>query len=314
MILLQTIFYCLSGLLAYWLLRRAIPKGTLLAEFLEIPRWLIRCLRLPIGKYREHRIRYGKHFRQYLLFFQPENGVPVKPHLVVYFHGGGWQFSRPEMWRPAAQALVNEGYCVVMPSHRRLPFFDILSQKEDAALAVRKTLEIMQLHGISDRKIILGGMSSGGNLAALVTFDRSLKSNFGLTDERFAGYFFFGAPLDLYLMRPSPPLFLLGGRRKGELFPSACPACYLQPGFQTPVLQVNGTHDGLVEYKSALSFRQQMEACEPADFQFHTIEGGVHTDAASWIFPHHPSRKVFFDWLQKLERRENGTGKSFANP
>ena len=82
----------------YGVLYLTIPPGYFLYEGLRLPFWLLKVGRLAKPQPAPTKIRYGKHFRQYLLHFAPPENAPTKQHLVIYTHGSGWQFGRPEMF------------------------------------------------------------------------------------------------------------------------------------------------------------------------------------------------------------------------
>ena len=285
--------------LLYWL----VPKGIFLYEGLRLAPWVFRMETYPSSGYRKKKHAYGSHFRQYVLHFQPEKTDKTRRHVIVYFHGGGWQFGRPEMFRANAQALTALGYHVFMPSHRRIPFFNIEDLREDALNALLKVLEIRQAVGLSEKKIILGGISSGGNLAALMAFDPTILQKKGIGRDIFSALFFLGAPLNLEGMWQSPPLWLLAGKRSGGLFRKASPIDHLQDGEALPTLILHGEKDGLVEYASVQAFYEKMKQSGAKDARLETLLGGVHLDAASWCFENHPSRTILFDWLAEIEGR-----------
>jgi acetyl esterase/lipase len=285
----------------YTLLWLLWPCGNFIYEGIQLPWWIYRLKRLPTGGMVETKVRYGKHFRQYLLYFKPHEGAPEKRHVVLYFHGGGWQFGSPEMFRPNAKVLTDMGYHVFMPSHRRLPFYRCLALREDAGNAVAKVLQLMKERNLAEKKIILAGNSSGGHLASLLAFDPSLLAAKGLSTERFHAILFLGAPLNLEQMWPSPPLLMVAGRRKGKLFPAANPYGYVPKNETRPILIVHGTKDGLVEYSSVVSFVNKMQENGATNLRFETLVGGVHTDSASWCFQGHVTNRLMMEWLEKLE-------------
>jgi acetyl esterase/lipase len=286
--------------LIYGLLLLLVPKGNFLYELLRLPAWVYRMKTYPVGNYRETKHFYGKHFRQYLLFFLPKTGEPARRHIVVYLHGGGWQFGRPEMFRPNAQALVDHGYAVFMPSHRRIPFCNCRHLRSDVARAMVKVVEIMRAEGLAGLPIILGGMSSGGNLAGLLAFDGSLLKSVGLSRAIFSAVFLLGAPLNLRGMWSSPPLWLLGGKRSGGMFREANPMDHLEPGYPTPVLLLHSEQDGLVEFDSVRTFYREMKNHRAKSVRFESLPGAIHTDAASWCFQGHPSCEILFGWLEEI--------------
>ena len=291
----------LLSFVAYWLMYWLVPKGVFLYEGLRLPPWAFRMETYPAGDYRKEKYSYGKHFRQYILYFQPKKAGTTKNHVIIYFHGGGWQFGRPEMFRANAQTLTKLGYHVFMPSHRRIPFFDIEDLREDTLSALLKIIEIMRAEGLEDKKIILGGISSGGNLAALLAFDRSILKKAGLSQDIFSALFLLGSPLNLNGMWKSPPLRMLAGKRNGKVFKKASPIFHLQARESLPTLILHGEKDGLVEYASTVSFYEKMKQEGAKDVWFETLPEGNHLDSASWCFENHPSHKILLDWLEEMD-------------
>ncbi len=299
MFLLKILLFLLVGyLLMYWL----VPKGVFIYEALRLAPWAFRMETYPSGNYRKEKYSYGKHFRQYILHFQPKKPEKTRNHVILYIHGGGWQFGRPEMFRANAQVLTNLGFHVFMPSHRRIPFFDIEDLREDIHAAFLKILEIMKAEGLSDKRVLLGGISSGGNLAALLAFDRSILVGSGLRQDIFSGVFLLGAPLHLNGMWKSPPLRMLAGKRSGELFRKASPMYHIRPGESLPTLILHGDKDGLVEYDSNVAFYEKLREEGAKDVRLVTLPDGMHLDSASWCFKEHPSHKILLDWLEEMDR------------
>ncbi len=248
------------------------------------------------------KIKYGRHFRQYFYLYEPLDSNTSKNNVIVYFHGGGWQFAKPEAFAANAQSWVDEGYAVFMPSHRRIPFFDYYDMREDLNLILEKVQLVMKEKGLVEQGIILGGMSSGGNLAALVLYDRMALENINLNQDLFSGLFLFGAPLNLELMRPSPPIWFYAGKTGSPKFQKANPINYLKKNESVPVLGIHGTKDGLVEYKSASSFFDKLETINPEIIQFLQLENGTHLEAAGWSFMDNEVRPTLFEWLRNLEK------------
>ena len=132
----MTIFFIiLIIVLSYQLL----PKGNLLHEGLHLLPWWLKMWRIPSNRQKRTKISYGKHRRQYFLLFEPQNGIITQDKIILYIHGGGWQFGSPDAFAVHGQFLTNQGYAVIMPSHRRLPFFDYHDLREDLDLILKKS-------------------------------------------------------------------------------------------------------------------------------------------------------------------------------
>lgn len=282
-------------LLLYWL----VPKATILYELLRLPFYLYRSVSSRQNNVRVYKYRFGPHRRQYLLLYLPKDKAPSQSQVILYHHGGGWQTGSPELFQINAEFFVKRGYAVVMPSYRRIPFFNYRHIRADLNLGLQKALEALATHGLGDRKIILAGMSAGGNLIGLLYFDRKELSKMGLSQALFAGIAFFGAPLDLSTMKPSPVLYAYAGARSKQPFKQASPIEHCQGDEAIPMLCIQGTHDGMVPLRAAKSFVQNFSA---EVLTFHIIPGATHLDVGRWSFEDGAVRKYLVEWLaQKFE-------------
>lgn len=298
MLILKLLSLFLSVALVLILL---LPRGNPVFELLNLPMWLLKLYRLPFGNYIMSKIRYGKSRHQYFLYLKPISTDIEKESVIVYIHGGGWQFGNPYMFKANAQFFVNEGYDVVLLTHRRLPFHDITDMRADISFSFRTISQYLQENGRSGKRILLGGMSSGGNLAALCFFDSRILESVGLDASIFSGLFMLGAPLNLREMRQYPPIFLLSGGKNSERFSLADPSFYLSSSNPVPVLIVHSEKDGLVPINSVISYTSKLKQAYPAEVEFHILKNGIHTDAASMGFPGHPIQKILLNWILRID-------------
>lgn len=249
-------------------------------------------------RFEEERILFGPHSRQYMLRLGPQESVYDK--VVLFYHGGGWQFGRPEMFRKYAHVLVREGYQVFMPSHRKIPFSNYTDMREDIQLALRAVGEWMEKRGGLERRVAIGGMSSGGNLAALLALDPENRRAAGFELERIAGLFLLAAPLNLDEMWASPSLVSFSGLRNGEMYRQANPIHFIDQTPAPPTLIVHGERDALVELASAQTFYEKMEAKYPGRAEWLLLPGGSHLDVASWAYQDNFIRYAMLHWLRGI--------------
>ncbi len=275
-----------------------IPKGTNLHEIIRLPKYNYNAKTAKRNDMLMEKYSFGSHYRQYLVLFLPKHREVTQKEVILYFHGGGWTFGNPMMFRCNAQFFVDLGYVVVMPTYRRLPFYRAPDMHKDTILALKKTMTILKSKGLGDKKIIIAGLSSGAHLAALLAFNHTNHLDFDFPKERLAGVMLFGAPLDLSKMAMTPVLWRLAGNHNRDLFQKSNPVIFLTKSESTPVLLIHGTKDGLVNYKSALSFAEKYRA---KLLTFHTIENGTHLDAGNWIFEEGKVRNVVLKWLKHVE-------------
>ncbi|MEM9920802.1 MAG: alpha/beta hydrolase [Bacteroidota bacterium] len=288
----------LSAILLF--VRRFIPKGNVVHEVLSLPAYLLKVYRAPVKDMTVEKHFFGQQRRQYLLLCRPKEGPIIQKDVILYHHGGGWAFGSPEMLLMNAQFFVKLGYCVLLPSYRRTPRYRFPHIWEDLMGSLQKGLELMEQHQLGGQKIILAGMSAGGNLAALTMYRRAALQQAGFSPDLFKGILLFGAPLDTRLMASTPVLYAYCGSKKGELFPQANPIEHLEAGENRPILCIHGKLDGMVPYKGTAQFIQKRREIGPAEnVEFHTMEEGTHLDAGSWGFEDNDLRDRIQEWLAR---------------
>jgi len=288
------IFYALL----YWL----VPPANFVYEGTRLPFWLLKLRKLVKPVPAPEKIKYGKHFRQYILCFKPIGGIPEKQHAVIYIHGSGWQYGRPEMFTANAQWLAGQGYHAFFISHRRIPQCDIRHLREDTALAIKTIVDSLAQNGLSHKKILLSGNSAGANLVALAFLDPSLLATVGLSPAIFSALALLAAPLDLRVMWSSPPLLMLTRMKKAEIFDLANPIIYLESVPKIPILLIHGDADGIVEYQNSVVFAEKLLSLGFESLQFETLKGGMHLDSASWCLEGYECCFLMKKWLNELEK------------
>lgn len=168
----------------------------------------------------------------------------------------------------AARPWVNRGYTVYLPSFRRPPrqFLPGIVADCRAALAA-----VAPREGVVDLQI--GGMSSGGHLAALLALQPQWWLEAGWTAAP-GRALLCSAPLELGTIWPRP----LFGR-----WPTLDPGRLVGPAAaELRWLQIHGTADRLVPYRHAAAFHRRLrEAGAPAELL--TVEGGNHLAGGEWM-------------------------------
>ncbi|HEY0386508.1 MAG TPA: alpha/beta hydrolase [Pyrinomonadaceae bacterium] len=114
---------------------------------------------------------------------ESERGAPV----FVFMHGGGWRAADKQdalgVHSNVCTALAGRGLLVVNVNYRLSPRVRHPAHALDVAHALRWVREHIRDYGGDDGNIFVGGHSSGGHLAALVTLDKQYLRAVGANDD-----------------------------------------------------------------------------------------------------------------------------------
>lgn len=230
------------------------------------------------------KVRFGSNARQYLLYFHPAEGVPLRSKWVIFFHGGGWHLGRPAMFPHIIDFFAGRGYALILPAYRLCPRYAFPDMLEDVQATLEATMALMRRDAGSEQSLIVGGMSAGATLAAHLSFDAALWQRAHCDQKLVHGFLSCGGPLDLEQM---PDTFVVrrfaGGRAGSDAFRAANPFSLIkhQPDFTPTAFFIHGTNDRIVPYSSARSFYEQYAQYAPAHWL--GLKGGQHIDAIRWI-------------------------------
>jgi acetyl esterase/lipase len=131
-------------------------------------------------------IAYGAHPLQQLDFYSA--GAGVRP-LLVFLHGGAWQFGDKARRLTDAKAPFarGEGWHFAALNFRMVPAVGVAEMARDAAAGIAWLVAGAEALGIDPRRVVLMGHSSGAQLAALVGTDPRYLVKAGLGPKALAG-------------------------------------------------------------------------------------------------------------------------------
>jgi acetyl esterase len=97
---------------------------------------------------------------------RPSNGLSP---CLVFFHGGGWVIGDLDTHDVACRKLADEGQLIVISvDYRRAPEHKFPAAVDDALAATAWIADHAKELGIDATRLVVGGDSAGGNLAAVV--------------------------------------------------------------------------------------------------------------------------------------------------
>lgn len=95
---------------------------------------------------------------------------------IVFVHGGGWRSGNKSNFYAMANLLAQRGYAVFVPEFRLSPEAPYPAGLVDVSDAIVWVKQQASEYGVNPGKIAIGGESSGGQMAALLSYaaDRTL--------------------------------------------------------------------------------------------------------------------------------------------
>jgi acetyl esterase/lipase len=194
----------------------------------------------PSGGYtRVVDVAFGPHPRQRLDVYAPPaaQAAPV----VVFWYGGSWNQGERGQYRFAAEALVREGYVVVLPDYRVTPEARFPDFVDDAALAVAWVAANISRHGGNPARIFAMGHSAGAYNAAMAGLDPRYLARAGAPVGAIKGVIGLSGPYDMASLH---------GRTIDAAFGPASGRADAQPARfaraeSPPVLLIHGAQDTL---------------------------------------------------------------------
>lgn len=224
--------------------------------------------------------------------FFPENYAPSdKRGCVVFFFGGGWTSGGPEQFYGFAKYFSARGLVAISAQYRTKQSHQAIPRQcvEDGKAAIRYVREHAKELGVDPDKIIAGGGSAGGHVAAACAMCPKIDAN---PDSRVSC-----VPNALVLFNPvydnGPGGY--GHDRVAEYWKDISPLHNIRKG-QPPTVVFLGSQDKLVPVATAKAFEKQMieagNKCET-----HIFEGGEH----GFFHISKGGRKFFEDVLAKAD-------------
>lgn len=211
---------------------------------------------VPDGNYAlQQDVAYGELPRQKLDIYRPSKNVETGP-VVIFFYGGSWKSGERGKYRFIGEALTRKGLTVVIPDYRLYPDVTFPAFMNDAAKAVRWTLD--NLGGSIDtaRPIFLAGHSAGAHIAALMTVDTQYFRQAGVSSAQICGVIGVAGPyaFDPFQYRTIRPVFA-GLTDRDDARPVKRVS-----GKTPPFLLMHGEADGTVRPSNTAEFATALRA------------------------------------------------------
>jgi acetyl esterase/lipase len=184
----------------------------------------------------ERDIAYGTLPRQKLDVYSPKNVTSETP-VLVFYHGGSWQYGGKDDYRFLGTAFAARGIQTVVVNYRLHPEVVFPSFVEDAA----KALVFAKTNIAKGRPIFVSGHSAGAHIATMVALDPRFLAGEGTTIcDTAKGIIGISGPYDFTPVAPEFKLIF-----PAEILPSTKPLNFAATR-APPTLLLHGTADTTV--------------------------------------------------------------------
>lgn len=210
----------------------------------------------------------GPHFQTYaspdgealrLHVFAPSGGRSEAPRSVyLFFHGGGFAGGSPELGYDLAAAIAGTGRVAICVQYRMASATD-RGPKLDALVGDAKaSIRFVRAHaddlGVSTDRVVAGGHSAGGTLAAATALVPGLEMGEDLDQDSVPNAFL---PWSAALILSSNGMMDVFAP-EGSTVEAVSPFHHLRPGLPPSVL-LHGEADGLVPLATSEAFVAKAE-------------------------------------------------------
>ncbi|MDC7807651.1 alpha/beta hydrolase [Luteimonas sp BLCC-B24] len=165
------------------------------------------------------------------------SGAPV----VLFFYGGSWQMGARAQYRFVGSRLAENGVVAIVADYRTWPTAGFPAFMEDAARAVRWTLDHATEHGGDPQRIHVAGHSAGAQIAALIGTDARYLAAVDARPQQLAGVIGLSGPYDFVISGKLEEIF--GPRSQ---WPEAMAVRFVD-GDEPPFLLIHGDRDRTVD-------------------------------------------------------------------
>lgn len=182
-------------------------------------------------------LRYGGEQRQMLDIYVPDGGAAAAP-VLIFFHGGSWQFGDKNQYRALGWAFASKGIVTVVANYRLFPPHGFPLFVEDGARVFKYVQDHAREFGGDPGRVFLCGHSAGAHIAALLGANGVYLRAAGADPSAPRGIIGIAGAYD-FLPLKDPVLIELFG---GDSVPETQPIHFVD-GKRAPMLLTHGRGD-----------------------------------------------------------------------
>ena len=190
------------------------------------------------------------------VYAQPRASGDEPRPVIVFTHGGGWNWGDPYDYGFIARSFASEGYVVVLTGYRLFPEARYPAMLEDLADAVAWTEANIAQYGGDPDRVVLMGHSAGAYNSLMLGLDKSWLAAKGMNADDLAGVVSLAGPADFYPFDTENSINSFGQAEDPEATQPVNHARADAP----PLLLVHGEDDTVVRIRNARSLERAMTA------------------------------------------------------
>lgn len=187
-------------------------------------------------------IAYGEDPLQRLDVYLPSQRSDQARPLVVFWHGGRWEFGDKKAYRFVGAALAELGFVTVVANYRLYPQVKLTGFMEDAARAAAWAVAHAAEYRADPGRCYLMGHSSGAHMGALLALDPRYFISVDRPIPSLAGFIGLSGPYDFLPLREADLQDMFGPPDRYAL---SQPINFVTAG-APPMLLVQGEQDTTV--------------------------------------------------------------------
>jgi acetyl esterase/lipase len=199
-------------------------------------------------------IAYGAGARQKLDIYVPD-GLTAPAPVLVFFHGGSWQFGDKNQYRALGQAFASKGIVTAVANYGLFPPARFPRFIEDGALAFQYVHAHAHDLGGDPERIFLCGHSAGAHIVAMLGANGDYLRAAGVDPSAPRGIIGIAGPYDFLPIKDPVLIELFGGAEVPETQP-----IHFVDGKRAPMLLAHGRDDTTVGAGNSKRLAQKLQS------------------------------------------------------
>ena len=220
-------------------------------------------------------VAYGASARQKLDIYLPKaaDHSSTLKKVIIFYYGGNWDSGERADYKFAAEALVSQGYIVVIPDYRVYPEVLFPGFMADPVRAAKWVKTNIKKYNGDAHKVFLAGHSAGAHMAVMMAINPEYLAEASLKPNDFAGVIGLAGPYDFLPLKSDRLKTIFGP--EAEQWKSQ-PINFVD-GKNPPLYLAIGTKDNTVWPRNSINLAKKIKE-KNGLVEVHEFAGYGHID------------------------------------